>query len=134
MQIDLSEKEAAIACANSQLQEEQARNITLHNKAEAESSEAAATAAAQMQQSEKLAQQLQAQVDAAQLHGEGLQTTCDNLSRKNEDLIAELSGSKVSVENLQVSFIVPLLHLLVYTVSTRLLSIWGMFLQKLVLV
>ena len=60
----------------------------------------------QMQQSEKLAQQLQAQVGAAQSHGEGLHSICDILSKRNEDLTAELSGSKASVEDLQVSFFI----------------------------
>ena len=59
-----------------------------------------------MQQSEKLAQQLQAQVGAAQSHGEGLQSICDILSKKNKDLTAELSGSKASVEDLQVGFFI----------------------------
>ena len=148
MQVDLSEKESGIACANSQLHKEHERYLMLQNKAEAESNEAAAAAATQMQQSEKLVQQLQAQLDAAQLHGQGLQSMRDILSKKNEDLTAELSGSKASAESLQVSFITlaanaatlqattvctsdlvtlriplynpsPLLHLLVCTVSMR---------------
>lgn len=137
--------------------------MTLQNKAKAESNEAAATAATQMQQSEKLAQQLQAQFNAAQVHGEGLRSTCDILSKRNEDLTAELSGSKASAESLQVSFIIlptntatlqapmvctsesvtlctplynlsPLLHLLVCTASVQLPVTCGLCLGKLVLV
>ena len=106
MQVDLSEKEAAIACKNSQLQEEQEHYIRLQNKAEAENNEAAATATTQMQQSEQLAQQLQAQLDAARLHGKALQSTCDTLSRKSKDLTAELLASKASAETSQVSLII----------------------------
>ena len=98
----MSEKEAAVACTNSQLQEQQERYIVLQHKAQAESSQAAAAAVAQTEQSEKLAQQLQAQLEAAESRGDGLESAYDVQGKKIKDLTAELSASKTSASKLQV--------------------------------
>lgn len=98
----MSEKDAAVACTNSQLQEQQERNIAMQHKAKAESSKAAAAAAAQTKQSEKLAQQLQAQLEAADSRGDGLQSAFDVQGKKIKDLTAELSASKTAAGELQV--------------------------------
>ena len=105
MQAELSEKHSAVTYANSQLQEQQERYIMLQKKAEAESSEAAAAAATQVEQSAKVAQQLQAQLNAAQLHRDRLQSTCDVQSRSITDLTAELLVSEASAKELQVSLV-----------------------------
>ena len=104
LQAQLSEKQAAIAYANGELQQQQERYITLQNKFEADSREAAATAATQVQQTEKLKQQMQTQLDAAQQHGERLQSLCDSRCRENDQLTTELSEVQASAEEAQVSF------------------------------
>ena len=108
-QAELSQKDAAIVSASSQLQEQQERYITLQNKAKAESSEAAAAAATQLELSEKLVQQLRAQLKAAESRGDGLQSACDVQGKKIEGLTAELSASEVSAGKLQVC-VVSWLH------------------------
>lgn len=101
-------KEAAIARTHSQLQEQQERYTKLSHKAEAESNEAAAAAATQMEQSEKMAEQLRAQVGAAQLRGDRLQSSCDAQDQSFKDVTAELASSKACAETLQVSFMAHL--------------------------
>ena len=103
VQAELSEKQAAIACANGQLQQQQERYIKLQNKAVAEKIGAAAAAATQSEHYEKVAQQLQAQLDKAQAGEEGLQSMCDAQGRQVEGLTAELTAAKTSVKKLQVS-------------------------------
>lgn len=108
-QAELSEKAAATACAKNQLQEQQEGHIMLLNKAKAESSEAAATAATQIEQSQKLVQQLQKQLETAVSRGDGLQSACDIQGKEIKDLTAELSASKASAGKLQVR-VVSWLH------------------------
>ena len=105
MQAELSEKQAAVVYADSQFQEQQGRYIMLQKTAEAASSEAAAAAATQMEQSAKVAQQLQADLAAAQLRGDKLQSTCDVQSKSNKYLTAELSVLNAAADNLQVSLL-----------------------------
>lgn len=105
MQAELSDKKAAVAQTNSQLQEQQERYIALQDKGEAESNKAAAAAAMQTEQSEQLAQQLQAQLETAQSRGDGLQSAYDVQGKTIEELTAELSGSKAAAGKLQVSVV-----------------------------
>ena len=104
LQTQLSEKQAAIAYASGELQQQQERYITLQNKAEADSREAAAAAARQVRQTKKLKQQMEIQLDAAQQHGERLQSLCDARGREKEQLTTELSEAQASAEESQVSF------------------------------
>lgn len=104
MQAELSERQRAVACVNDQLQQQQQRYITLQTKVEDEKSEAATAAVTQIEHYDRMKQQLQAQLNEAQTHGEGLQSECDTQGRKVEGLTAELSAAQTSVEQLQVSF------------------------------
>lgn len=103
MQAELSEKQAAVAKASSQLQQQQERYIILQQKAEADSKEAARAAATQTERYKKLGQQMQEERNAAQKHRDGLQSVCDAQGKKVQDLTAELSAAKASVKQLQVS-------------------------------
>lgn len=105
LQAELSDGQAAAAAVNDQLQQQQQLYITLQHKAETDSREAAAAAATQFQQTEKLKQQMEAQLHAAQEHGDKLQSACDARGRENEDLTAELSSAQASAEKSQVSFV-----------------------------